>query len=100
MFTKEESASNSDFKISAIMPADGWYFVIANSANKFEPVVWNLAAWGLTMNGEVIGLVGALGSQQGEKRASPRLVGVPPVPGEYLHKSQLTEIELAQSLKR
>ena len=51
-------------------------------------------------DGEVIGLVGAFGPQHAEAGKTPHLVSVPPVPGAYLHRSQLTDVEIEQSTKR
>jgi hypothetical protein len=66
-----------------LIPAGDWYY-------KFGDVVWNVAAFAVNDDDEVIGLVGA-----GNKGT---LIGVPRSPGgAYLHRNQLTaeEIELA-----
>ena len=83
-----------------IIPATDWFFVHKSANEKEPPVVWNLAAWSQTENGEVIGLIGAFGHQQAAEKKTPHLVPVPPVPGAYLHRSQLSPLELDQSTKR
>ncbi|MFP3644774.1 hypothetical protein [Paraburkholderia sp. SIMBA_054] len=62
--------------------------------------MWNLAAWGLKEGGEVIGLVGAFGPDHAAEGKAPHLVSVPKVPAAYLHRRQLTDIELQQAAKR
>ena len=83
-----------------ITPATDWVFVHKRVKEQEPPVVWNLAASGLKEDGEVIGLVGAFGPQQAAEGSTPHLVSVPPVAGAYLHRSQLTEVELEQAKKR
>ncbi len=83
-----------------IVPATDWFFVHPDVLAKNPPTVWHLAAWGLTSEGEVVGLVGAFGAEQGRDGVAPKLVSVPPVPGVYLHRDQLTEVEREQLRKR
>ncbi|MBR8028540.1 hypothetical protein KDX27_31365 [Burkholderia cenocepacia] len=83
-----------------IIPATDWYFSHPRANEQEPPVVWNLAAWGLKEDGEVIGLVGAFGPQQAGEGKTPHLVSIPPVAGAYLHRSQLTDVELEQAKKR
>lgn len=83
-----------------IISADGWYFVHPNVNETAPPTVWHLAAWGLTAEGEVVGLIGAFGADQGSKGVAPKLVSVPPVAGAYLHRDQLSDVEKAQLEKR
>ena len=68
-----------------IMPAVDWYF-------KHDDVVWNLAAFALTADNTVIGLVGA--GNDGT------LHTVPPVKGVYLHRKQLSEEEIFKADKK
>ncbi len=84
----------------SIIPASDWYFAHKQVRDTDPPIVWNLAAWGMKEDGEIIGLVGAFGAEQSKAGKIPHLVSVPPVPGAYLHLSQLTEIELQQAKKR
>ena len=84
----------------SITPATDWYFVHDGVNENEPPTVWNLAAWGLSDDGQVIGLVGAFGRQQAEERKTPHLVSVPPVPGAYLHRDHLPDIELVHAKKR
>ncbi|MBB3122480.1 methionyl-tRNA formyltransferase [Pseudoduganella violacea] len=66
-------------RIIQIMPAEDWYF-------KHETTVWNVAAFGLTDEGETIGLIGA--GSDGTLKTVPTRTG-----GVYLHRRQLTEDE-------
>jgi hypothetical protein len=66
-------------KILQIMPAIDWYF-------KHDLTVWNIAAFGLTDEGETIGLVGA--GNDGTLK---------PV---YLHRRQLTDEEISAADKK
>ncbi|ASW03906.1 hypothetical protein CJU94_37700 (plasmid) [Paraburkholderia aromaticivorans] len=54
----------------------------------------------LTEEGEVVGLIGAFGREDGSKGRTPRLIQVPAVPGSYLHLRQLTAAELELATKR
>jgi hypothetical protein len=86
-------------KLSTITPATDWYFV--HEGHNDVPVVWPIAAWGILLDThEVVGLIGAFGREQGEQGKSPRLDVVPPVPGRYLHVSQLTQQEREQAKLR
>jgi len=85
---------------TAIIPATDWFFAHKRVNEQEPPVVWNLAAWGLKGDGDVIGLIGAFGPQHAEERKTPHLVSVPPVAGAYLHRSQLTDGEFEQAKKR
>ncbi|MHA7685906.1 hypothetical protein [Cupriavidus sp. PET2-C1] len=80
-----------------IVPATDWFFVHSHVLANSPPTVWHLAAWGLTAEGQAVGLVGA---EQGKDGVAPKLVSVPPVPGAYLHRDQLTEVEREQLRKR
>ncbi|MFK0665720.1 hypothetical protein [Aeromonas salmonicida] len=82
------SASNEQgFK--QIMPADGWYFRHETAQQNGDFVMYRLAAWALTHDGNVIGLVAANFQDQQPQR----LFGVPPVPGVYKHAEELTKAE-------
>ncbi|QBN29820.1 methionyl-tRNA formyltransferase [Xanthomonas oryzae pv. oryzae] len=87
-------------KYVSISPASDWFFVYDGVPKTAGPTVWRLAAWGLQPDGAVIGLIGAFGHQQGGERKAPSLIQVPPVPGEYLHWSQLDAQEQAAATKR
>ncbi|MEI2453096.1 hypothetical protein [Lysobacter firmicutimachus] len=86
-------------RYASISPALDWFFVHADANPKNPPTVYRLAAWGIGEDGTVIGLVGAFGHEIGKRRA-PHLISIPPVPGQYLHASQLSDIERDQSIKR
>lgn len=85
-------------KITNISSVSDWFF--RHDGTDGAPVVYQIAAWGLTDEGEVIGLVSAFGIQQGEQRRAPHLVAVPPVPGTYLHRDQLSQEEQEASKRR
>ena len=77
--------SNTSYK--QIIPATDWYFRHDNvSGVAGKSTVYQLAAWALKENGEVVGLVTVR-----DDNGRPKLVTPPPVPGDYLHKEQLTE---------
>lgn len=80
---------------TSIASATDWYFIHKDTHDK--PVVYQVAAWGLTKEGKVIGLVSAFPSREGE--GAPQLNSVPPVPGRYLHRDQLTQEEFDASKK-
>lgn len=71
--------------IIQIIPAVDWYF-------KHDATVWNLAAFGLTDDGDTIGLIGA--GNDGTLKTVPTATR-----GVYLHRRQLnaTEIEAADT---
>lgn len=75
-----------------ILPAIDWCFVHEGTGNTAEPVVWDLAAWGLTETGELIGLIDSLGTDS-SLNGTLCLVAVPPVRGRYLHRIQRARIE-------
>lgn len=83
-----------------VCTAQDWFFVHKTGREADPPIVWHIAAWALTDAGEVVGLVGAFGEEQGREGVSPKLTIVPPVPGAYLHRDQLSEIELQKARKR
>lgn len=61
-----------------------------------DPTVFVIAAWALTNEGTVIGLIGQCpvgGPTDVTKRETPRLLPVPPVSGIYKHVSTLTAKE-------
>lgn len=66
-----------------IMPAVDWFF-------KHDDTVWNVAAFALTEDGKVLGLVGA--GSDGYLKTVPTMTN-----GVYLHRRQLSagEIEAA-----
>lgn len=82
-----------------IIPASEWFFVHNSVREADPPTVWQLAAWGLKENGQVEGLIGAFGGEA-DNGVTAKLHSVPPVPGQYLHREQLSEVERAQLLKR
>lgn len=74
-----------------ISPATNWYFRHDNSPHGERPcTVYQIAAWALTEEGEVVGLVAVRDPET--KRA--KLVAPPPLPGDYLHQEQLSAEEL------
>lgn len=93
-------SSNATLLIVSIAPAADWFFVHANARAGEPPVVWRIAAWGITDAGKAIGLIGAFGHQPVERNLVPALASVPPVPGEYLHWDQLSDVARDQARKR
>lgn len=80
-----------------LIPAENWYFRHDNApGSNGVSTVYQLAAWGLTEEGEVVGLVAVRDCET--QRA--KLVTPPPVPGDYLHREQLSEEELVYARKR
>jgi hypothetical protein len=83
-----------------IIPADGWYFSHQSGGTDSKPVVYQIAAWALTDQDEVVGLVPVVSPQEGAAGGAlggtsrAKLTTPPPVPGHYLHREQLTEEEL------
>lgn len=74
-----------------ISPATDWYFKHENAPNDKRPcTVYQLTSWALTDEGEVIGLVAI----RDPKSQRAKLVPPPPLPGDYLHRDQLTDEEL------
>lgn len=86
-----------------ISPATDWFFVVYPVAPRNELTVWRLATWALNEEGNVIGLVSALGGGQDDNvmGATCKLIPIPPLSGIYKHASELTadEAEAANSCK-
>jgi hypothetical protein len=78
-----------------IIPSTDWFFVQKELPS--GPNVMRVAAWALTEEGEVIGLLGPIAPWQKDPHA--RLVPPPPVEGTYLHLSQLTDKERESAAK-
>ncbi|ELU3374160.1 methionyl-tRNA formyltransferase [Escherichia coli] len=86
--------SNTSYK--QIIPATDWYFRHDNvSGVAGKSTVYQLAAWALKENGEVVGLVTVR-----DDNGRPKLVTPPPVPGDYLHNEQLTDDEKEWAKRR
>lgn len=84
---------------TAMMPATDWFFVHeypGGNATRTH-TVHHLAAWALTEDGEITGLVPV--SDANVKRGlTAKLVAPPPVEGSYVHREQLTA-SMLKSLK-
>lgn len=76
----------------SIAAATDWYFAQKPERPTYDRIVWNLAAWGLKQNGEIVGLVSVT---EGGK---PKLVAIPDLEGMYLHKSQLSPAEVVATV--
>ena len=50
-----------------------------------------VAAWGLTPDGQVVGLIPASGSRNGSSSTAPKLVPAPSLGGSFIHESKLSE---------
>lgn len=80
-----------------IIPATDWYFRHDNvPGEKAEATLYQLAAWALKEDGEVVGLVTVRDIDNGR----PKLVTPPPVTGDYLHKDQLSDDEKEWAKRR
>ncbi|MCS3459119.1 hypothetical protein [Aeromonas sp. BIGb0445] len=82
-------SNNNEQGYKQIMPADGWHFRHETAQQNGDFVMYRLAAWALTHDGNVIGLVAANFQDQQPQR----LFSVPPVPGVYKHADELTKYE-------
>lgn len=81
-----------------ISPATDWFFRHDNHDPKGPPIVYRVVAWAVIEGEHIVGLVAAdLPLEQG---ATQILHQVPPVPGVYLHVSQLTNQEQASAKSR
>lgn len=80
-----------------IIPATDWYFRHDNVPGVAgKSTVYQLAAWALKENGDIVGLV----TVRDPKSGQPKLVTPPPVVGDYLHKEQLTDEEMVAAKRR
>lgn len=94
-------------KYSSIIPAQDWFFRHSSARSGEPPIVYQVAVWAsyekMDENGNeqtyVTGLIAPDFGPRHEE-ANRRLHTPPPVDGCYLHRDQLTEIELAQIQKR
>ena len=92
----EEKAMSESSPYKQIIPATDWYFRHDNvSGVTGKSTLYQLAAWALKENGEVVGLVTVR-----DDNGRPKLVTPPPVPGDYLHKEQLTDDEKEWAKRR
>ena len=75
-----------------IIPSHDWFYV---NNTDVHIVIWRIAAWCLTEDGLVIGLISIDNSMQcDESNKMAKLVSVPPNnSGMYKHKDELTEEE-------
>ncbi|HGB2244981.1 TPA: methionyl-tRNA formyltransferase [Salmonella enterica subsp. enterica serovar Aberdeen] len=78
-----------------LIPAQDWYFRHFTDQSDYPVIVYQLAAWALTEEGSITGLVAIYDPKEGKAK----LVTPPPVKGNYLHRDQLTDKELAASRK-
>ncbi len=77
----------------SIASADGWFFMHSNAEPDAPPVAYVLAMWALSEEGEPIGLVVLNG-----KAGHSKIATVPPVPGRYVHRDELTSEQLEELL--
>lgn len=85
-------------QIQSISPCEDWYYVHKDADGK--SIIHRLAVWGIRDNGEVIGLISALGANTEDNIA--RLVPPPGLGGKYLHRDSLSgeEIKMAGARAR
>ena len=80
-----------------IMPSTDWYFRHDHvEVCSTKSTVYQLAAWALTHDGEIVGLVTVRDVETGR----PKLVTPPPIAGDYLHREQLEADEVSASKRR
>jgi len=80
-----------------IIPATDWYFRHDNvPGDKVKATLYQLAAWALKEDGDIVGLVTIRDMGTGH----PKLITPPPVPGDYLHKDQLSDDEKEWAKRR
>lgn len=79
----------------SIASVSDWYFVSSPIPPQNELIVWHLAAWALTAEGEVIGLVSVPGGGPDDTVMGKtcRLVSVPPLKGVYKQRAELSPDE-------
>ena len=75
-------------KIVNICACNDWFFVHEGSQGQL--IVLRIAAWGINEQGDVLGLV----SHQELGDTPLKIVPVPPLPGAYKHKDELTEEQM------
>lgn len=80
-----------------IMPAHDWYFVHSSVKEGGDPVVYKLVCWAVRETESQDEIVGLISPGFGDGKS---ITTVPPVPGRYLHREQLTETELKMVSKR
>lgn len=80
---------------SSICPANDWFYVF-DSPEPGVPTVVPIAAWAARQGGGVVGLMGPTW----DLARTPQLVELPGVRGQYVHRSQLSQEELAATSKR
>lgn len=77
-----------------IMPATDWFYVDFVKAEN-TITLYPLAAWALTDDIKVIGLISVPGTQQVTEDPIARLVSVPPsTSGHYKHREELSQNEI------
>lgn len=86
-------------KLTGLIPATDWFFVFSLEAEEDgrKYSVQRLAAWALTEEGEVTGLVSV--SDPRREGLTARLIAPPPEKGQYLHLDQLTPA-MSDALRR
>jgi len=78
-------------KYTSMIPANDWFFVHENGAGgRTRFTVHHLAAWAMTAEGRTVGLL-PVSDPKVENGTSAKLVEPPPIPGQYVHRDQLTK---------
>lgn len=95
--TANKSDNEPPERYKQIMPSTDWYFRHDNVEGcSTKSTVYQLAAWALTHEGDIVGLVTVRDIETGR----PKLVTPPPVAGDYLHREQLEADEVLASKRR
>lgn len=78
-------------KYTGMMPATDWFFVhkIEGGGTKRTHTVHHLAAWAITDEGKITGLV-PVSDTRIQNGLTAKLVTPPPIEGSYVHREQLT----------
>lgn len=76
-----------------VIACSDWYYVEWAEAH-LDWRVTVVAAWGLTADGGVVGLIPASGSRNGTNSTAPQLVPAPALGGQLIHESKLSNKQL------
>lgn len=89
------SSNENTMGYKSVVAALDWVFVVLPVPPGNELIVWRIAAWALSEQGDVVGLVSVRGGGQGDEVMGKtcRLVAPPPLRGIYKHISELDQDE-------
>jgi hypothetical protein len=90
----------NDRSYQHLIPAIDWFYVEDAPPGEEQGAVWRIAAWASDKNGSTVGLIAPDTRSHRSQYEHVSLSKVPSNSGVYLHISQLTAAELAQSSLR